>query len=115
MEDETPAAAVSPAAQPAADVTPPIPPTDQKALWLKSLEKEIVEEASRLLSDSAGMKSVAVRAFLGDLASRLTSRKFWIAVVSAAYFALHGDPTQATVVIATYFGVNWLDGIFTSD
>jgi surface antigen len=43
------------------------------------------------------------------LQTRLTSRKFWIAVVAAAGFALHGDAAAAVAVILGYFGVNVLD------
>jgi uncharacterized membrane protein len=42
---------------------------------------------------------------MNDLKSRLTSRKFWIAVLSSAVFYLNGDVNQALIILLGYLGV----------
>jgi hypothetical protein len=37
--------------------------------------------------------------------SKLTSRKFWVAIAGAVYFGLNGDVAQMLVCILTYLGV----------
>lgn len=46
-----------------------------------------------------------MRAVLVDLGQRLLSRKLWVAVISAAYFGINNDPTQAMAVIIAYVGI----------
>ena len=36
---------------------------------------------------------------------KLKSRKLWVSLISAAYFAVHGDMNQAAAVIMAYVGV----------
>lgn len=39
-----------------------------------------------------------------DIKKRLVSRKFWIAVFGAAYFALQGDTENTLLVVVAYLG-----------
>lgn len=70
-----------------------------------------VKTIEEVKNEIRSAKSLPFRSFLGDILKRLTSRKLWIAIVSAAYFEIHGDPTQSMAVIMAYLGVQgYLDG-----
>jgi hypothetical protein len=91
--DESPA--VSPQPSPA-----PVPPVETQT---PSDQPSVTTEDSTPTSLESQVHTELVR--IGSMASKLTSRKFWIAVVAAVGFALHGDTTDALTTVLGYLGV----------
>lgn len=77
-----------------------VPWTGGEDFW-DEMEKDVIAEFKNLTNSAMNAKEI-----LTDLVKRLLSRKLWLTIVTAAYFAFHGDMNQATAVVMTYLGVN---------
>lgn len=109
-----PVAEVSPAA--AASVpdasSPSVPPkTDEAPASVPAPQADSLPSTVTTQSDvsttPAPRQDILVKKDnnMQTLKAKLSSRKFWVAVLSAVLFALHGDTNQALATILGYIGV----------